>query len=384
MLGSARTQWVVNSETIRCDGATLAAAAGCAAARLTATVAAQTVTALSFSIDRLNTLAISATDARCNAIPNKSFSIQGTKLIGAPNVLKFSTTTTMNANGIAIMQNLEWDTYALGVNDASYDLMGTIPLNPITINPSSTQSFQFVLAPAADPALLVTATDAATGAGITGASVAVSRSGFLKTQITGQTTVGQNDWSGGQYASQSGGIDSSIPNILQLLANASSSYPTSTTASLISNTIDLGGSSSTLYSFSWTPAVQPPSTGGQSVKFQIAANNNNATWNFVGPDGTAGSYFTATPSSLPASLSGNRYIRYEVFMSTQDPTTSPTLTGVSFAFSANCVPQAQTLFTGLAQGTYAVTVSAANYENNSTTVSVGGGFQSSTIQLVHQ
>ena len=83
--------------------------------------------------------------------------MQGTKLIGTPNVLKFSTTSAMGANGTDLLQNVEWDTYTLAANDATRDLMGTIPLDPIVVNPSSTQSFQFVLAPAANPALLVTA-----------------------------------------------------------------------------------------------------------------------------------------------------------------------------------------------------------------------------------
>ncbi len=349
-----------------------------------ATVVAQTVTAITFAIDRTSSLAVSATDDRCNAVPNESFSIAGAKLIGtSPDVLKFSTTTTMGANGTTLMQNMEWDTYTLSLSDVSRDLMGTIPLDPVTVNPSSTQAFQFVLEPAADPSLLTTVTDAATGAGITGASVTMSGSGFSETQTTGQATVSQTDWSGGQYASQSGGMDTSVPGVLQLLVNASGTFPTSVTEWLISNTIDLGGSSSTIPWMSWTPVSQPSQTGAGSIAFQVAANNDDATWNFVGPDGTSGTYFTTTPSTLPVSLSGNRYLRYKVFMSTQDQNYTPALTGVTFGFSANCVPPAQTLFTSLPQGTYTVSVSAANYNQNSTTVSVGPGFQSSTVPLIH-
>jgi hypothetical protein len=289
----------------------------------------------------------------------------------------------MNANGTLAMQNMEWDTYTLSLSDATRDMMGTIPLDPVTVNPSSTQNFQFILMPAADPALLTTVTDAATGAGINGASVTVAKSGYSKTQTTGQATVLQTDWSNGAYASQNGGIDAGTPGILRLLANGSSTFSTSTTASLISTTIDLGGSSSTLPSFSWTPASQPAQTGAGSIAFQIAADNDNATWNFIGPDGTPGTYFTSMPATLPASLSGNRYLRYEVFMSTQDQNYTPTLTGITFVFSANCVPPAQSLFTGLPQGNYTVTVSAPNYNNNSTTLSVGSGFQSSTVPLLH-
>jgi hypothetical protein len=129
--------------------------------------------------------------------------------------------------------------------------------------------------------------------------------------------------------------------------------------------------------------VQPTSTGPQSLAFQIATNNDNATWNYVGPDGTAGTYFTSSPVSLPGSLFGNRYVRYKVFMSTQAETQTPRLDDIAISFNANCVPPAQALFTSLPQGTYTIDVMADNYNENSTTVSVGAGFQSSTISLIH-
>jgi hypothetical protein len=234
--------------------------------------------------------------------------------------------------------------------------MGTLPLDPVTVNPSSSQSFQFILTPVANPALLATVTDAATGAGLNGANVTIAKGGFSETQTTGQATVSQSDWSGGQYTSQNGGMDTTAPGVLRLLANASSR----------------------------APASQPPQTGAGSIEFQVAANNDNATWNFVGPDGTGASYFTSPSSTLPTSLSGNRYFRYEVFMSTQSASSTPSLTNFTLAFSANCVPPAQTLFTGLPQGAYTVSVSAPNYNNGSSTVSVGAGFTSSTISLIHQ
>jgi len=62
---------------------------------------------------------------------------------------------------------------------------------------------------------------------------------------------------------------------------------------------------------------------------------------------------------------------------------TPELDGVSVEFSADCVPPAQALFASLAQGTYHIDVTAANYAENSTTVSVGPGAQSSTISLAH-
>jgi hypothetical protein len=70
-------------------------------------------------------------------------------------------------------------------------------------------------------------------------------------------------------------------------------------------------------------------------------------------------------------------------MSTQAETQTPRLDDIAISFNANCVPPAQALFTSLPQGTYTIDVMADNYNENSTTVSVGAGFQSSTISLIH-
>jgi len=346
-----------------------------------ATVVAQTVTAITFAIDRLSALTVYTSDNRCNPVGNESFSMKGSKLIGTnPSVWKFSSTSLTNSSVTLLMQNIEWDAYALSLNDAAKDLVGTIPLNPLSVNPSSTAGFRFVVQSAADPSLLVTTVDAASGAAVPNASITVSRSGFSETLTAGHAFLTQSDWSGGQYAVQSGGINASVSGKLTLLANASGTYATSTNDWLVSNTFDLGGSNSAFYGISWVPASQP---AGATLQFQVAANNDNASWNFIGPDGTPGSYFTTSSNPFPSSLSGNRYFRYKAYLNTTDGSVTPELDGVSVEFSADCVPPAQALFASLAQGTYHIDVTAANYAENSTTVSVGPGAQSSTISLAH-
>ncbi len=104
--------------------------------------------------------------------------------------------------------------------------------------------------PAADPSVLVTAVDAATGVGIPNATVTLTKGAFGETLTTGHAFVTQSDWSGGQYAAQSGGVDTSAAGKITLLLNASGTYNTGTNDWLISNTFDLGGSNSTFYSIS--------------------------------------------------------------------------------------------------------------------------------------
>ncbi len=110
------------------------------------------------------------------------------------------------------------------------------------------------------------------------------------------------------------------------------------------------------------------------MQFAIAANNDNATWNFVN---------VTSSGPLPASLAGNRYFRYKVFLNTTDPNATPELDDATFEFAADCVPPAQALFTNLSQGSYAVDATAANYAEASGTVSVGAGETPTTISLTH-
>lgn len=350
------------------------------------TVASETVSGLTLAIDTVSTVNISATDNTCHPLANIPVSMQGTELIGtSPNVYNFSTSSKTNASGTFSLANVPWDTYSFAIATTSKNVAGTIPFNPITVNPGSTQSFQFILQVAANPSLLATVADAGTGLGISNANVSLTANGFSEALQTGHAALSQSDWSSGQYTSQNGGLDTSTPGQIVLLTGASSTYTTSTPGSggsLVSNTFDIGGTSSTFNAITWSPESQPSSTGAGSVEFQVAGNDDNATWNFIGPDGTANTYFTA-PGALPSSLAGDRYFRYEVFLSTQDPTTTPTVNSISVDFTANCVPPAQVLFTSLANGNYTLDVTAQNYAENSTTISISGGAQSSTIFLTH-
>ncbi len=346
------------------------------------TVASQTVSNVTFAIDRVSAFTVATEDDRCNPIGNETFGMSGSKLIGTnPNVLKFSTTTATDASGTASFPDTEWDTYTLALNDPSKNIEGTIPFDPITINPSSSVNFQFILQPAVNPALLVTAADAATGAGIPDAAVTITNGGTQMAQTTDHAAFGQSDWSGGQYVSQDGGIDTATPGMLTMLANASGTYQTTTADWLISDTFDIGsGASSSFNAISWSPVAQP---SGTSLSFQVAANNDGATWNFVGPDGTGNTYFT-TSSTLPASLAGNRYLRYKVYMRTADQNVTPSLNSVSVDFTGPCVPPGQTLFDGLTTGTYSITATAPNYATATGTAVVNGGYQSATISMTRQ
>jgi hypothetical protein len=93
---------------------------------------------------------------------------------------------------------------------------------------------------------------------------------------------------------------------------------------LTSSTHDAGGATD-FGTISWT-AVTPAST---VIKFQIATNNDSATWNFKGPDGTSGTYYTSSGATIWAGNNGTRYIRYKAFFSTTNTAVTPVLNDVS-------------------------------------------------------
>ena len=269
---------------------------------LNITVASATASPDTFVIDLTSNLTVQTLNDQCVPVPSEPFWISGSKLIGTPNVVKFSTSSVTGTNGSTTIGNLEWDTYTLTPSDTTEDLLGTIPFSPLSVSPSSSQTFQFILTPAADPSLLVTVEDAATGVGIPNASTTISSGASSGTLLTGRASLSQSNWAGGLYASQSGGLGTSPSGTIIMLTNASGTYTTGTVNWLISNTFDVGGASSTFNNLAWLPKTQPAQTGPQSLYFQVAANNDQATWNFIGPDGFSTSYFTSTPGNPPSSL----------------------------------------------------------------------------------
>jgi prepilin-type N-terminal cleavage/methylation domain-containing protein len=156
-----------------------------------ATVVKQKLTQLGFPIDRTSTLNISSVQNNCSAVPNVTFALSGSKLIGTnPNVLKYSSTQTTDGFGGKVMSGLEWDAYNLALSDSSYDLAGTIPLLPLALNANSSQDLKLIVAPKVPDSLLVTVKDASTKLPLSGANVELQKTGYDVTVATGQGQIG--------------------------------------------------------------------------------------------------------------------------------------------------------------------------------------------------
>jgi len=86
----------------------------------------------------------------------------------------------------------------------------------------------------------------------------------------------------------------------------------------------------TLWStLSWTGSA-PANT---VLRFQAAGSNSAlGPFTFVGPDGTAATFFTASGVSL-SQLDGKRYLKYKAYFSTTDSASTPTLSDVTLCYT---------------------------------------------------
>ncbi|MBI5079510.1 hypothetical protein HZB06_02460 [Candidatus Wolfebacteria bacterium] len=327
-----------------------------------ATVASQQVTSISFAIDKVSAINFKTVDSMCAAVPDIDFLQEGAKLIGtAPDILKYSASSTTGASGLKTIGNLEWDTYKFSNLDGVYDLSGYLPAMPVILNPDSSVDLRWVMEPRNSSAFLLIVKDG-NGQLVRDAKARLVGGGNDKTFYTGRRSFSQTDWSGVQYNSQSGGVSDNNPaGEIKMVDLGAGKYSTSTEEWLISNTFDLGTSSTTFYDLSRNPTGQPPQTGADSLRIQIASNNDNSAWNFIGPDGTAGSFYSSSTAAIHSSHNNNRYLRYKVLMKTQDENFTPSLEDIKFEFSSDCLSAGQAFFNGLSNGTYALTVEKSGY-----------------------
>ena len=69
-----------------------------------------------------------------------------------------------------------------------------------------------------------------------------------------------------------------------------------------------------------------------TLTFQIAANNTNSSWAYVGPDGTAGTSYSVG-AKIPLSIVSNRYLRYKATLTTTSSQSTPRIDDVEVNYS---------------------------------------------------
>lgn len=355
-----------------------------------ATVATQILTEISFAIDRTSTLNVSSVSETCAAAPSIDFSLAGSKLIGtSPDVLKYRASHTTDGVGRKTISSIEWDTYTIAFADDAYDLAGTVPLLPLIVNPNASQDFRLIVASKNPRSVLVTVKDASTQLPLSGASVRLEGpGGYDTTFITGRGFIRQTDWSGGsgqedyidaaRYFSSDGNIEINDPSGELRLRKTFGEYAAS--GYVISSTFDTG-SASNFHQILWQPQSQPPDTGADNVRFQIATNSDKTTWNFLGPNGAANTFYTLANQNINSLHNGDQYLRYKALLQTASTTWTPNISDISFTFTSSCVPPGQVLFTGLGLGDYTITVLKDGYSPFTDTVNVSSPWQQTEVIL---
>ncbi len=354
------------------------------------TVVTGQVSPISFSIDTLSTLNLSSTTNTCSPVGNIAFSLKGSKRIGEnPIILKYDKNDATDGQGLKSFTNLDADSYTLKVIDTLYNLSGSIPSTAFSLNAGSAQNLKLIVEPKNPSALLVTVKDMASGLALSGVDVEIKKGLYDNTLTTGRGFLRQTDWSGGagqsaftdptKFFDSDGNIEISDPTGEIKLRKIITDYAAS--GVLTSSTFDTG-SASNFYQLLWDPADEPIQAGPDNVRFQIATNNDNATWNFLGPDGTSSSFYTLTKKDINPIHNNDRYFRYKVFLQTQDISFTPNLSDISFTFSSACVPPGQILFNGLVGGTYTITASKNGYQTFSdSNIVISSPWQSLDISL---
>ena len=359
-----------------------------------ATIASGTVTQLTLSIDNLSNLNIKTLDQFCQPLSGVNVNVAGAKLISQnPNVVKFNNNYS-SVNGLIGLNNIEWDTYTPTLlTGQSYVLFGTSPVQQISVLPGTTQTFTMILGTNTTAnSLLVIVKDAATGAPLENALVHLQKGGSQPQDYYG-TTGGsvwvQNDWSAGpgqanwssttpgQYFQDDGNVDSNSNPTGLRLKKISGRYQMSGWAE--SATFDTGTGSTNYTILSWQPLSQSAST---TLMFQVAANNDNSTWNYVGPDGTSATYFTVPGNDMGSALDNNRFVRYKAYLSTTDNRNTPVLTSVNLNFVTGCFTPGQSMFPGLTAGNnYSISVSLQGYTTQTINSLSISGAQTLQVQL---
>jgi hypothetical protein len=326
------------------------------------TVRTGELTSVTLKIDKLSTINFNYIDKFCQPIPEVQFSLKGAKLIGQnPDILKTIITTTTDQNGNKNL-SLEWDDYNFQINSLQYVLRSSNPYlkSPTYISPGKNYVFRLTLVSSSPINLLVTVLDQNKNY-LQDAEVKLTSNNFSSTEYTGIEKIIHSDWVD-NYSGISDDIDISSKKIR--LKNLGDYYPSSTEW-LISKTFDFGTSSTQFKFFSWG-GNKPP---GTLIKFQIAVNNDNSTWNFVGPDGSSNSYFEDYSFALDQ-FNGNRFLRYKVYLKTDNSSVTPVVDQIKITYFSNCFSSGQAIFQNLSAGSYILEVIKQGFSLSTTSLNL--------------
>jgi prepilin-type N-terminal cleavage/methylation domain-containing protein len=345
-----------------------------------ATVILQQLTQISFVIDKVSTINVRSKNMRCAPVADVPFTLSGAKLIGTnPDVLKFSGSFNTDSSGINTLNNVEWDVFSMTVG-SGFNLTGVNPQSPFAVLPDSVQNVDIILEEGVPNNLLVAIRDSITNLPLSGVNLTLTQGSFSAIQVTGRGYIEQTDWSGGagqadfidatKYWVSDGNIDTASPAGELKLVKILGSYVLD---GVLTSSIFDTGTSSNFSSLVWVPIDQPPQSGADSVKFQLATspdNTSTTTWQYLGPDGTADTFYTVSNNNINSINNGNRYFRYKVFLHTNANNKTPNVSSIAVTYTSDCIPPGQALFSALLSGNHHLLLEKSGYQTKEFDVNI--------------
>jgi uncharacterized repeat protein (TIGR01451 family) len=258
-----------------------------------------------------------------------------------------------------ITGNLTKISVGLGLNSGSTGTVTVEIRNLNGTNPGTTVLATGTLGPVTNvgSAALYTTTFATPAAVVSGTSYSVVIKGGTGSVFSVRSSGGSS-LANGQFftTTTSGTAWTAVAQDLYFTTFVTPPLTYQVSGNFVSSVKDSGavaGSTPNWSTITWNNAALP---SGTSIQFQAAGSNSaSGPFNFVGPDGTAGTFFTTSGASL-SQFNGLRYLKYKALLATTTNTNTPTLNDVTVCF--NDVPSfvTTTLTASPATGTYGGTV----------------------------
>lgn len=143
------------------------------------TVVSKQATQISFSIDKVSTLTVTAVDESCNGLSGTGFVLTGTKLISTdPDVPKYAEEVATGSNGEKVLNNMEWGNYSIAPAVAMTNYIRYFADLPINLLPGVDHKEVVVIKQdGAEPSysILVDVKDVTTGLIIPNANVVLTK-----------------------------------------------------------------------------------------------------------------------------------------------------------------------------------------------------------------
>jgi type II secretory pathway pseudopilin PulG len=319
-----------------------------------ATVVTGDVTQITFTIDELSELGITTKDYLCNPVASTNLNIKGDKTIGYETYKVDSNLEVVN--GETEFTDLEWDDYMISSADENYELIGIDKFLPINISPGTISQTELILGEAHNNSLLIQIKDSITDEYINDAEVTLIKDSFSTSTLTGFY----------EY------IDENI-------------LVTATTGEYISEVIDFQSDINEIV-FDWELNSTLVDSEDEGVKFQIAVNetaDTSSTWDFVGPDGTSGTFYDDTNKNIEEQVTGSRYIKYKITANLENFGEAPNIGSISFLYNYECTPRGQAYFGDINTETYELQITKNGYsEYTLDEIVVPGGWQILDVEMI--